>query len=281
MPEPCNYSQIELRIAAIIAGDAALLEAFATGQDVHALTAASVLGRPSDADARQAAKAVAFGLLYGMGAPRLAQYARQSFGVEMSEGEAEQYKQRFFARYSGLRRWHRRCPEHPVATRTLAGRRRLSVVKFTEQLNTPVQGSGADGLKLALALLYLRRERVPSAAPVLIVHDEIVGEVDAEAAEQAKEWLRSAMVDGMSAVVQGVPIEVELTTGPTWWKGGGEKKQPEGRPAGEVTQQDPPPSLDGLPTCPECSGTHTAEQHDRHRSTFDEIVRAQQVGARS
>jgi DNA polymerase-1 len=90
------------------------------------------------------------------------------------------------------------------------------VAKFTEKLNTPVQGTGADGLKRALALLWETRDRCPSAAPVLVVHDEIVLEVDAAEAEGARVWLVDAMRDGMAPYLPRVPIEVEAKIGPDW-----------------------------------------------------------------
>ncbi|HYH69232.1 MAG TPA: DNA polymerase, partial [Urbifossiella sp.] len=101
-------------------------------------------------------------------------------------------------------------------TRTLAGRRRLGVTRYTEKLNTPIQGSSADGLKRALALLWERRGQCPGAFPVLVVHDEIVVECDADREEEAAVWLRVAMVDGMAPLVSPVPVEVEVSAGPTW-----------------------------------------------------------------
>jgi DNA polymerase-1 len=98
----------------------------------------------------------------------------------------------------------------------LAGRRRLAVARFTEKLNTPVQGTGADGLKKALALLWERRAECPGVVPVLAVHDEIVVECDAVQAEAAADWLKRAMLDGMAPLVMPVPVAVEVTVAPTW-----------------------------------------------------------------
>jgi len=152
-----DYSQIELRIAAEVSGDRRLLEAYAQGEDVHRLTAAAVLGRDPSAltrDDRQAAKALNFGLIYGMGPATLRTHAAGEYGVAMTDAEAQAFHGRFFATYPGLRRWHRAQPREPMDTRTLAGRRRLGVEPFTHKVNTPVQGTGADGLKCALALLW-------------------------------------------------------------------------------------------------------------------------------
>lgn len=213
-----DYAQIELRLAAEIAGDAALVAAFQRGEDLHALTARQVLGKQDvTKEDRQAAKAVNFGLLYGMGALGLRQYAAQQYGVRWSEQEAAEARERFFAAYKGLRAWQQhRGKALSTETRTVLGRRRQNVTAFTEKLNSPVQGSGADGLKAALALLWETRARVPSAAPVLVVHDEIVLECAHNEAEQARAWLVECMQRGMSAVMEHVPVEVEASIRKDW-----------------------------------------------------------------
>jgi DNA polymerase-1 len=156
------------------------------------------------------------GLLYGMGAKGFRVYARSNYGVSMSPEEAAAYRSAFFRAYPGLARWHRSQPDGEVETRTLTGRRRLGVSKFTEKLNTPVQGTGADGLKLALALLWERRGGCPGAVPVLAVHDEIVVECEAGQAEPAGAWLKQAMLDAMAPLIDPVPVEVEVKAAPTW-----------------------------------------------------------------
>ncbi len=212
-----DYAQIELRIAAEIAGDRAMIAAFQRGEDLHALTARSTLGKSEVTKAdRQAAKALNFGLIYGMGAARFCEHAAREYGVQFSVEEAEALRDRFFATYPGIRRWHRAQPRGPMTTKTLLGRTRLGVEKFTEKLNTPVQGSGADGLKLALALLWETRDRCPSAVPVLAVHDEIVVECDATEAEAARQWLVECMTRGMQAVLREVPVVVEAQVVRDW-----------------------------------------------------------------
>jgi DNA polymerase-1 len=154
-----------------------------------------------------------------MGAKSFRQYAKTQYGLNLSAAEAERYRRAFFKSYPGLVTWHRRVGQswdRAAETRTLAGRRRLDVKRFTEKLNTPVQGTGADGLKLALALLWERREEVPGAFPVLVVHDEIVIECDAGQAEAVSLWLKTAMVDGMAELLAPVPVEVEVKVATTW-----------------------------------------------------------------
>lgn len=211
-----DYSQIELRLAAQIAGEKRMLEAFERGEDLHTLTARLVTGKaePSRGD-RQLAKALNFGLLYGMGSEGLRTYARANYGLELSPQEAEALREAFFRAYPGLRAWHRRQPEGETEVRTLAGRRRVTD-RYTEKLNTPVQGSGADGLKLALAVLYEDRHRSPNAFPVLAVHDEIVIEAPADGVSAAHTWLTRAMREGMEAILTGVPVLVEAGVYGDW-----------------------------------------------------------------
>ena len=224
-----DYSQIELRIAAKISGDTEMRSAYAGGRDLHTLTARSLAGREKiSKDDRKLAKAVNFGLLYGMGAKGLRVYALRSYGVEMSSEEAALYRRRFFQTYPGLKIWHdnerRTWQRGATVTRTLTGRRRVNVEKLTDRLNAPVQGTAADGLKLALALVWERRHQCSGAAPILVCHDEVVVECDPDQAGGAKAWLEGAMIEGMDAVLNGageglVPVEVETRIARSWGEG--------------------------------------------------------------
>jgi DNA polymerase I len=214
-----DFSQIELRLAA------AMLAAFRVGKDLHVLTASQVLGIPEDQvekDQRQLAKALNFGLIYGMGARRLQEHAWTTYRVRMSEEEAIHHRQRFFQTYRGVQQWHRQTAarlkaERTFETRTLAGRRRLAVAKFTEALNTPVQGTGADGLKLALARLFASRGEAPNTRLIAVVHDEILAECPEADAETTTDWLARHMTTAMQELVgEVVPITVDVTHGPSW-----------------------------------------------------------------
>jgi DNA polymerase-1 len=223
-----DYSQIELRIAAKISADERMLGAFAAGHDIHTITARSITGKEQvSKEDRKLAKAVNFGLLYGMGSAGLRNYARGSYDVEMTAREAERSWRNFFETYPALKAWHdreyRELKNGSTETRTLTGRRRTGVTKLTERLNSPVQGTGADGLKLALAYLWERRDECPRAVPVLAVHDEIVLECDEKDVEKVEARLKKAMIDGMNEVVNGlkvdgppVPIEVEVESVKSW-----------------------------------------------------------------
>jgi DNA polymerase-1 len=215
-----DYSQIELRIAAKIANEPAMIEAYRRGDDLHTLTARSILGKADVTKAdRQLAKALNFGLLYGMGARGFRQYARSSYGVELTEAQAEQYRAAFFASYPALRRWHNkvgRTGDRPIEVCTVAGRRCRNVAQFNEKLNLGVQGTGADGLKSALALLWERRAACSGAVLVLAVHDEIVIECDADNVESTAAWLKAAMIDGMAQLAAPVPVDVEVEVALSW-----------------------------------------------------------------
>jgi DNA polymerase-1 len=217
-----DYSQIELRIAAKISGDKAMMAAYREGRDLHRQTAAVLLGKPEaevTKDDRQIAKSANFGLLYGMGAPGYQSYAKTMYGVSMTLDEAREYRAKFFRAYPGLVAWHRKAgagKDQAIDTRTLTGRRRRGITRFTQKLNTPVQGTGGDGIKIAMALLWERRHQCPGAFPVLVVHDEIVIEADDHQADAAAEWLRSAMIDAMAPLIDPIPVEVDVKIAQTW-----------------------------------------------------------------
>jgi DNA polymerase-1 len=215
-----DYSQVELRIAARVSGDEALIDAYRRGEDLHVLTARRVLGiQEVTKEHRQMAKALNFGLLYGMGAKGFRLYARAQYGLNLSEEDARRYRTAFFKNYPGLAAWHRSVRARKAAeTRTLVWRRRLLNDKTpdTHRLNTPVQGTGADGLKLAFALLWERRDEVPGAFPVLAVHDDIVVECCQDQSEAVAAWLKKAMADAMAPLIDPVPVDVEVKIGRTW-----------------------------------------------------------------
>ena len=224
-----DYSQVELRIAAALANDATMLQAFRDRTDLHALTASRILQLPLahvQRQHRQLAKSVNFGLLYGMGIRGLKLDAEAKYGVSMTEAEAARYHHAFFHTYQGLARWHQQAKrqiEHAqrsqqtIETRTMTGRRFLGVRHFNVLLNIPVQGTGGDGLKLALARLFEHRHEAPGAFPVACVHDEIVVEAPLANADQVAAWLKRHMTAAMQEIVgDSVPIEVETTIGKDW-----------------------------------------------------------------
>jgi DNA polymerase I-like protein with 3'-5' exonuclease and polymerase domains len=162
------------------------------------------------------------------GVPIDQSYALRSYGVEMSLEEAVLYWKRFFQTYPGLKRWHERERQSwlysETETRTLTNRRRMDVQRLTDRLNSPVQGTGADSLKLALVLLWGRRDEWPGAVPILVCHDEVVVECDENRGEETKCWLENAMIEGMDVVMNitddvDVPVVVEARIATSWEEG--------------------------------------------------------------
>ena len=137
-----DYSQIELRIAAKVSGDKAMLAAYRAGEDLHTLTAQHVLGIAEvTKEHRQLAKAVNFGLLYGMGARGFRLYAKSNYDLDLTEEQARRYRDAFFRAYPGLRRWHNSVPKKVIDTRTLAGRRRQNVEPLHGEAQQPSSGN--------------------------------------------------------------------------------------------------------------------------------------------
>ncbi|MEA3266336.1 MAG: bifunctional 3'-5' exonuclease/DNA polymerase, partial [Candidatus Fermentibacteria bacterium] len=193
-----DYSQIELRVIAQISGDPRMIEAYRNGEDLHKLTAALVLQKQIGIitkKERQAAKAVNFGLVFGMGAAGLKAYAMETYGVEMSMDEAEVFKKRFFAGYRGLDSWHKELQKKkPGTSRTLAGRKHTYSIEsgMSIRYNTPVQGTAADILKNALGMLYVALKGTDTFI-VAVIHDEIVLECDESIAEETALLLKNTM----------------------------------------------------------------------------------------
>jgi len=218
-----DYSQIELRVAAEITLDDRMMTAYRNGDDLHKLTASLMLGKSADTitkQERQAAKAVNFGLIYAMGAAGLKQYAAQSYGVEMTLEQAEEFKSRFFNAYTGIERWHRELKKFPpTESRTLTGR------KFTFSpnaglaalCNTPVQGTAADIAKKALGLL-INRLRNTDTHIVGVVHDEILLETSEENADKMAELLKSTMEEAGNSILKYVPCQADVNISSNWAK---------------------------------------------------------------
>jgi DNA polymerase I-like protein with 3'-5' exonuclease and polymerase domains len=222
----CDYSNIEMRLAAHISKDPLLIDIFQKGEDAHYTTASIILGIPKSQVTkaqRQAAKAVNFGLIYGMQAPKLVLYALTAYKVVMTLSEAKEFREKYFNAYRGVAAWHERVFANADRTRgakTILGRwRELDPDKdHNEFVNTPVQGSGADGLKRALRKVYRRLRKFGRDVQMTHhVHDEIVLRVrkDPELIAEAKKELTAGMVEGMDFLTR-VPVVAEASHGATW-----------------------------------------------------------------
>ena len=220
-----DYSQIELRIMAHLSQDKGLLKAFAQGKDIHRATAAEVFGVPLEdvtADQRRSAKAINFGLIYGMSAFGL---ARQ---LGIPRGEAQRYMDLYFERYPGVLEYMARTREHAAEkgyVETLEGRR-LWLPEINsrngmrrkaaerEAINAPMQGTAADIIKKAMIAVddWLQKENI-DALMIMQVHDELVFEVRKEQQAEMAEKIRGLMEAAMKL---DVPLKVEAGVGDNW-----------------------------------------------------------------
>ena len=220
-----DYSQVELRILAHFAEDPALLEAFRRGEDVHAATAAETFAVAREAvtpDQRRIAKVLNFGIAYGLSAFGLSQR------LDLPAKEAQAIIDRYFARYAAVKRWLDLTVEKARAegeVRTLFGRKRAlpemrsrnpALRQASERMavNTPIQGTAADLIKIAMVRVEgaLERERL-EARLLLQVHDELVLEVEASLVNRVTELVRAEMRAAGSLLV---PLEVEAGAGRSW-----------------------------------------------------------------
>ncbi|TVO77021.1 DNA polymerase I [Sedimenticola selenatireducens] len=221
-----DYSQIELRIMAHLSGDAGLLKAFAAGVDIHRATAAEVFGADDPEgvtpEQRRSAKAINFGLIYGMSAFGLA----KQLGIE--RGAAQSYVDLYFDRYPGVRAYmdRMRAEAHEKGyVETVFGRRlhlpeinarnkmRQAAAERTA-INAPMQGTASDIIKRAMLAVdgWLEKER-PPVRMIMQVHDELVFEVKEAYLEQAETQIRGFMA---SAATLEVPLVVDIGTGENW-----------------------------------------------------------------
>lgn len=222
-----DYSQIELRVAAAIAGEEKMIAAYGRGEDLHVLTAAAILDKPAaevDKEDRQIAKSANFGLLYGQGAKGLVSFARQSYGVTLSVPQALAIRTRFFSAYPAIARWHADCSKAAGArvgeARTALGRRRRISPgadrwqRFTALINAPVQGGAADGLKQAM--VDLPHALPPGARLVSTIHDELIIECDEIQAPEVSARVQEIMTTAMQKLFPSVPIRVDVSAGQNW-----------------------------------------------------------------
>ena len=235
-----DYSQLELRVMAEIAGDKVMTEAYRRGLDLHAVTAAGMLGidqqefdpdNPAHKEARQKAKAVNFGVIYGSGPNGLREFARDAYNLQMTAEEAAAVIDRFLATYPGVARWQRAQADRTRRSMTVAtvgGR----VYRFAWEpnreyarnlaLNLPVQGTAAEIAIEAMIRIdaRLRADLPGQASLVLQVHDEFVIEVvnDQSAMEVAKCVLKQEMGAAFAALLPGAPTTglVDAHAGPSW-----------------------------------------------------------------
>ena len=222
-----DYSQIELRLLACIANDEAMLSAFMSGIDIHTSTASAVFGVPVDMVTpilRKRAKAVNFGIVYGIGEYSLSQ------DLDISVKQAKEYIESYLASYPGVSAYLRDIVKYATehgSVDTLYGRTRYIpeiqskngvMRKFGERvaMNSPIQGSAADIIKIAMLNVSKRLENSDIDAKLILqVHDELIIEARADQAEKAAQILKEEMEN---AVQLPIPLTVDLSIGDRWYE---------------------------------------------------------------
>ena len=221
-----DYSQIELRVMAALSGDAAMIEAFAQGLDIHQATAARVYGVELDGvlpEMRRTAKMVNFGIIYGISAFGLS----QRLGIP--RGEAATIIDNYFKQFPGVKRFMEQIVEDAKTrgyVETLTGRRRIirditrgngtsRAAAERVAMNTPIQGTAADMIKLAMIHLATALKQAGLQTRMLLqVHDELLFEMPESEVDQARTIILEAMKNALP--LEGVPVEVEAGTGLNW-----------------------------------------------------------------
>ena len=222
-----DYSQIELRVLAHLSQDEKLIHAYEENQDIHARTASEVFGIPMDevtSTQRRDAKAVNFGIIYGIGAFSLAK------NIGVTRKEAEEYIKTYLDHFSGVRNYMTNVVEHAKETgyvETLFGRRRylpelsssnFNLRSFGERvaMNAPIQGTAADIIKIAMIHVNeeLKKRNLKSRM-ILQVHDELLIEADETELEEVQQILQDKMEHAAELLV---PLSVDMHTGKNWYE---------------------------------------------------------------
>ena len=220
-----DYSQIELVVLAHLSKDENMCKAFREGTDIHKATAAMIFGTTPDSvtpDMRRVAKTINFGVIYGMSAFRLAK------DLNISRTQAQDFMNAYFATYSGITQFMQDVilnAEETGYVETILGRRRyIYGITSKNKLeksgaervakNTPIQGSAADIVKMAMVAVYNQlKEKVPSAKMLLQVHDELIVECDTTDAELVSKIMKETME---SVIKLDVPLKVSVESGTSW-----------------------------------------------------------------
>lgn len=220
-----DYSQIELRVLASMCGDENMIEIFHSGADIHTRTASQVFGLPEDfvdSDMRRAAKAVNFGIVYGIGAFSL------SKDIGVSVQEADRYIKGYLANFPKVDEFMKATVDEGIRNgyvKTLFERRRyipelsssnknLQAFGKRAAMNAPIQGTAADIIKIAMVRVYKRlKDELPEAKLILQVHDELIIEAPESVAEKAADILREEM---RQAVSLRVPLIADVGVGKSW-----------------------------------------------------------------
>lgn len=229
-----DYSQVELRVAAICANEPAMLEIYRNDGDIHRMTAAAALQKdPADItdEERQNAKAINFGFLYGMSAKGFVFYAKDGYGIDLSMSESEQYRNNYFEKYKGLVPWYARTIDYARKhgnVKTLFDRKRkiININAYNsyergraerQAINTRVQSSAADICLLAMYHInsFLKKKDMRSRI-VNTVHDSIILEVPEDELKVTAKIVKTIMEKQKLPFETPIPIKADLEYGPSW-----------------------------------------------------------------
>jgi len=214
-----DYAQLELRLAAYLSDDPVMIDAYREGRDLHSETCQRIFGEENKRT-RTLSKNINFASVFGGGHGTLVKFAFRN-GVVISEEEAKDFHDGFHTAYPALSRWQKKQGNTTAGeyVYTPFGRRRYVPLgrDYCTRINTPVQGCGADGMKIAIVWLYAK-----GVVPTLTVHDELVVECDAADAQEVKQLVEKSMVYGMYRAMgqdyahPRVPIEAEGIIARSW-----------------------------------------------------------------
>ena len=229
----CDYSQIELRIAAILSQDKKLIEIFKNGEDVHSSVASEIFEVDKNKvtpEMRRQAKVVNFGILYGMGINAL----KKNLGHDISTQQAREFLQKYFEKYKGLAKWideTKATASRKGYTETLFGRRRyfegihsdLPYIRASAErmaINAPIQGTQADMIKIAMIKVdeFLSKNKFDVQANLILqIHDELIYEITENIADKISENIKKIMESALDGKdTHGVPIVVNQRLGKNW-----------------------------------------------------------------
>jgi len=212
-----DFSQIELRIAAEFIKEEKMINALNKGLDLHRYTASLIFNKDYNAindRERKIGKSINFGLIYGM-TPKGLQEQLNEIGINISVEEAKRFFHNFFKGYPSFQKWHNDIQNKLVKYKSLEVSsllgRKMRVNKFTDAINYPIQATGSDIFKIALALISAEIDRKNLDCKIInLIHDEIVAEISPKDYEVCKTVIRESMVKAGKLVLKSVPVEVEI-----------------------------------------------------------------------
>lgn len=216
-----DYSQMQIRIAAEYSQDPAMEEIYQKGEDLHRITASFLTGKDASdisSEERSLAKALNFGMMFGMGADSLVKYAWNNYHVELTPEQASTFISKFYEKYAGLKMWQNRVSnENLYATRTMLGRRRLfsGGGNYTQLINSPIQGVEADILKTVLSKLP-NNLKDTSAKLVATIHDEIIVECKEQEGSTVLKILKDTMEKAGQRFLKTIPVVAEASIASSW-----------------------------------------------------------------